>query len=219
MTIRKSRIHTTGFTRVPAKTVEAARGLSSATVHEAGGKIGVVPSGVKPVHSHFRVCGSVVTVHCPPGDNLWLHYAIYAAAPGDVIVAYCSGAFDHGYWGEVMSTAAKVCRLGGLVLDGCVRDFELLAQVDFPVFARGLCIRGTDKDRMATGWVNEPISLEGLRGNPGDLVVGDCDGVVVLPQDRAVDVIAASVSRDEQELEICRRLMRGERTLEIYALG
>ena len=215
----KSRIHTTGFERVAASVIEAARGLGSATVHEAGGKIGVMPSAIKPVHPHFRVCGPAVTIHGPPGDNLWLHYAIYAAQPGDVLVAHCSGAFDHGYWGEVMSTAAVARGLGGLVLDGCVRDQQLLGEVGFPVFARGLCICGTDKDPHAMGCVNEPVSFEGLIVSPGDLVIGDNDGVVVVPQTRASEVVDASRARDAQELEICRRLMQGERTLDIYRLG
>ena len=214
-----SRIHTGGFERIAADVVEAAHGLASATVHEASGKAGVLPSAIKPVHPQFRVCGPAVTVYGPPGDNLWLHYAIYAAQPGDVLIVNCSGAFDHGYWGEVMSTAAAARGLGGLVLDGCVRDHQLLGDIGFPVFARGLCIRGTGKDRHATGWINEPVSFDGLIVNPGDLIVGDCDGVVAVPCERAAEVVEASRARDASELEICQRLMQGERTLDIYQLG
>lgn len=215
----KSRIRTTGFTRVAPELVERARTCSTATAHEAGGKIGVMPPAIKPVHPQFRVCGPAVTVHSPPGDNLWLHYAIYAAQPGDVLVVHCSGRYDHGYWGEVMSTAAKARHLGGLVIDGCVRDKALLAEVGLPVFARGLCVRGTGKDKAAIGWINAPTQFDDLVVHPGDLVLGDGDGVVVVSQARAAEVIAASEQRDADELAICERLMAGETTLDIYGLG
>lgn len=215
----KSRIRTEGIERVAADLVERAQGLSSATVHEAGGKIGVMPSAIRPVHPQFRVCGPAVTVHLPPGDNLWLHYAIYAAQPGDVLVVYCNGVHDHGYWGEVMSTAAKARHLGGLVIDACVRDYLLLGEVGFPVFARGQCIRGTSKDKEAIGWINAPTLFGALTVHPGDLVIGDNDGVVVVPRGRAEEVIAASERRDADELAICERLMAGETTLDIYNLG
>ncbi len=215
----KSRIRTDGFTRVAPELVTRALPLSSATVHEAGGKIGVMPPAIKPVHGHFRICGPAVTVHSPPGDNLWLHYAIYAAQPGDVLVVHCQGAHDHGYWGEVMSTAAKARHLGGLVIDGGVRDYLLLEEVGFPVFARSQCIRGTGKDKAAIGWINAPLLFDDLVVNPGDLVIGDNDGVVIVPQARAEAVIAASETRDQAELDICRRLMAGETTLDIYGFG
>ncbi len=216
---RKAAIITEGFPRVGPALVSQAQGLASATIHEAGGKIGVMPHEIKPVHPHFRVCGPAVTVHSPPGDNLWLHYAIYAAKPGDVLVGYVEDRFDHGYWGEVMSTAAKARNLGGLVIDGCVRDFTLLGDVGFPVFARGLCIRGTGKDKQAYGAINRSLRFGGTAVEPGDLIVGDNDGVVVVPQARAAEVIAASRQRDDDEERICADLMAGASTLDIYKLG
>src|SRR5690606_22642629 len=125
----------------------------------------------------FRVCGPAVTVQSPGGDNLWLHRAIYAAEPGDVLVVHVSDKYDHGYWGEIMSTAAQVRGLGGLVIDGCVRDSTLLRSMTFPVFSRGLCIRGTGKDFGARGWVNYPLMIGGVTIQPGDLICGDEDGV------------------------------------------
>lgn len=206
------------FARVDPAIVELARDLSSATVHEASGKAGALPSAIKPVHPGFRVCGPAVTVHSPPGDNLWLHRAIYQAEPGDVLVVHCSGRHDHGYWGEVMSTAARARKLGALVIDGCVRDFDLLAEVGFPVFARGLCIRGTGKDKDAIGWINAPALFDDVIVAPGDLVIGDADGVVVVARDKASGVLEAARRRDADELEICRRLEAGETTLDIYGL-
>ncbi len=219
MTDPKQGIITSGFTRVAPDIIERAQGLSSATIHEAGGKIGVMPHEIKPVHPEFRVCGPAVPVHSPPGDNLWLHYAIYAAQPGDVLVVHTEGKYDHGYWGEVMSTAAKARHLGGLVIDACVRDYLLLREVGFPVFARGQCIRGTAKDKTAYGAINRQLRFGGLAVEPGDLVVGDNDGVVVVPQARAADVVEASYRRDAEEIAICERLMAGETTLDIYRLG
>jgi 4-hydroxy-4-methyl-2-oxoglutarate aldolase len=219
MTDPRSRIRTDGFRRVDPALIAQAQSLSSATLHEAGGKIGVMPHAIKPVAPGLRLCGPAFTVHSPPGDNLWLHYAIAAARPGDILVVHCSDAHDHGYWGEVMSTAAMARKLGGLVIDGCVRDGVLLGELGFPVFARGLCIRGTGKDRDAIGWINAPLRFGTLTVSPGDLVLGDGDGVVIVPEARAAEVITASQRRDADEVEICRRLQAGETTLDIYGLG
>lgn len=215
----KAAIRSVGVERVSAEVVATARALSSATLHEAGGKIGVLPSAIKPLHPQFRLCGPAVTVHGPGGDNLWLHYALYVAQPGDVLVVNCSGRYDHGYWGEVMSTAARARKLGGLVIDGCVRDFSLLGEIGFPVFARGLSIRGTAKDRQASGWINAVTQFGDVSVAPGDLIVGDADGVVAVPRADAAAVVAAGQAREADELEICRRLQSGESTLAIYNLA
>lgn len=194
----------------------AARNLPTPTLHEAGGKIGVLPHAIKPVAPSFRLCGPALTVHSPPGDNLWLHRALYAARPGDVMVVYCGGRFEHGYWGEIMSTAAQVRGLGGLVIDGCVRDGVLLEAIGFPVFARGLCIRGTGKDFSARGFVNHPIQLGDLVIRAGDLIVGDTDGVVAIPSGCVETVVAAAQKRETDEARILERLKAGETTLGIY---
>jgi 4-hydroxy-4-methyl-2-oxoglutarate aldolase len=204
------------FDRVPADVVAAARGLDAATLHEAGGRIGVMPSSIKPVAPGARVCGPAVTVHSPGGDNLWLHRAIYVARPGYVLVVHVSDAHDFGYWGEIMSTAAQVRGLAGLVIDGGVRDGAILAGVGLPVFARGLCIRGTGKDFGARGWINHPTLFGDLTVHPGDLIVGDTDGVVAIPRERAAEVVAAGHLRQAKEASILERLRGGERTLEVY---
>jgi 4-hydroxy-4-methyl-2-oxoglutarate aldolase len=196
--------------------IDAARVLPAATLHEAGGRIGVMPCAIKPMAPSFRVCGSAVTVHSPGGDNLWLHRALYVAQPGDVLVVSVSDVHEFGYWGEIMSTAARARHLGGLVIDGCVRDGALLEQVGFPVFARGLCMRGTGKDFGARGWINHPLLFGELCVDAGDLVVGDADGVVVLPRERAADVVNAAVAREQKEAGVLARLRQGERTLEVY---
>jgi 4-hydroxy-4-methyl-2-oxoglutarate aldolase len=215
----KSAIRLDGFDSVGQDVVSDAASLSSATLHEASGKIGFMPSAIKPIHPGFRLCGPAVPVLSPGGDNLWLHYAIYAARPGDVLVVHCSGEYDYGYWGEVMSTAAKARGIAGLVIDGCVRDGHLLVDVGFPVFSRGLCIRGTGKDREATGWINSVTRFDGLSVAPGDLVFGDGDGVVVLPKERAAQIVAEGRRRDDDEVGIMNRLRAGDSTLAIYNLN
>jgi 4-hydroxy-4-methyl-2-oxoglutarate aldolase len=202
--------------RVPTALVSAAATLPSSTLHEAAGKIGALPSAIKPVAPAFRVSGAALTVHSPPGDNLWLHRAIYVAQPGDVLVVYAGGRYEHGYWGEIMSTAAKVRGLAGLVIDGCVRDGALLAQIGFPVFARGLCIRGTGKDFDARGWINAPIRIDDVTVCPGDLIVGDGDGVVAIPRLQAEIALDAARKREADEKQYLQRLEAGEATLDIY---
>lgn len=199
----------------PATLLRAAK-LPAATVHEAGGRIGVLPSVIKPVGRAMRVCGPAVTVHSPGGDNLWLHRAIYVAQPGDVLVVHVSGVPDYGYWGEIMATAARERQLGGLVLDGCVRDAALLEDMGFPVFSAGLCIRGTGKDHGARGWINHPVRMGDLTISAGDLIVGDRDGVVAVPLAQVDEVVAASEAREAKEALVLKRLVAGERTLEVY---
>lgn len=202
--------------RVSAELVQAAKSLSTATLHEAAGKIGALPSAIKPLDASARVCGTALTVDSPGGDNLWLHRAIYAAQPGDVLVVRTADKYEHGYWGEIMSTAAAARGIAGLVIDACVRDGALLPSIGLPVFARGLCIRGTGKDFGATGWINAPLLFDDVIVHPGDLIVGDADGLVCLPRRQVAAILRAARDRDQQEAAIIERLKAGETTLEIY---
>lgn len=204
------------FTRVAPEVVKSGSALPTATLHEAGGKIGALPSAIKPLDPSFRLCGPALTVHSPGGDNLWLHRALDIAQPGDVLIVHTSGVYEHGYWGEIMNTMAQVRGLGGLIIDGCVRDGVLLQQMGFPVFARGLCIRGTGKDYGAIGWLNEPVMIGDIIVSAGDLLVGDRDGVVALPREKAKDIVAKGQRREAEEAEICKRLEAGETTMQIY---
>jgi 4-hydroxy-4-methyl-2-oxoglutarate aldolase len=202
--------------RVDASVVERARNLPTATLHEAGGKIGALPSAIKPVAPGFKICGTAFTIHSPGGDNLWLHRALVLARPGDVLVVYANSAYGHGYWGEVMTTQAKTRGLNGLVIDGGVRDADLLEQIGFPVFSRGLSIRGTSKDYGAIGWLNAPVRIGNVTVSPGDLIVGDRDGVMAIPRDQAAEVVEKAMQREADEQAICKRLEAGENTMHIY---
>lgn len=177
--------------------------ISPATAHEAMGKKGAMDSRIKPIYSGMRVCGPVLTVRCHPGDNIMLHKAIAMAEPGDVIVATV-GHSEAGYWGEVMTTVAQDRGVGGLVIDGCVRDGLDLKKRGFPAFATGLCMKGTVKETL--GSVNETICCGGVTVRPGDLVLGDDDGVVVIPRDQVREVLAKSQQKKAREEALMKKI-------------
>ncbi len=204
------------FDRVAPALVTAARALPTATLHEASGKRGFLPSAIKPVTPALRLAGPALPVQSPGGDNLWLHRALEVAKPGDVMVVHTGGAFDFGYWGEIMSSAAIARQLGGLVIDGGVRDSMLLQNLGLPVFSRGVSIRGTGKDYGALGWIGYPVLMGDLVVQPGDLIVGDEDGVVSLPRADAAKIIETSTAREAAEQEQLSRLANGETTMEIF---
>ena len=203
--------------RVPIKLVGQYKTLSSATVHEASGGKGALSSRIKPISPDMKVCGPVVTVKVRPGDNLMLHKAIYVARKGDVIVADAEGYMEAGAWGEIMAVAAQAREIAGLVFNGCVRDAQAMSDLGFPVFSRGLSIKGTEK--ISLGWINHPLILDNIMIHPGDLILGDRDGLVVVQREEAKDSFEKSVAREEKEKGIKERLRRGESTLNIYGFG
>ncbi|MBS0221800.1 MAG: RraA family protein [Proteobacteria bacterium] len=139
-------------------------------------------TGLRQMHRQGRMCGVAFTVHVPPGDNLMMHRALDIAAPGDVLVVNAGGELTNAIAGEIMTTYAKERKLGGFVIDGAIRDSGSIGAEDFPVFARGVTHRGPFKN--GPGEINVPISIGGMVVMPGDIIVGDEDGVVtVSPQD------------------------------------
>lgn len=206
------------MTYTPEQLTEAGR-LGAATLHEAAGRIGALPSAIKPVAPDMRIAGPAFTVHIPAGDNLWIHRALYQAAPGDVLVVSTSGGVEWGYWGDILNEAAMAQRLGGLVIDGGVRDVAGLATMAFPVFSNGICLNGTIKGFEATAWLRQPIRIGEVVVAHGDLVVGDRDGVVILPQKSVADALVAGTRREQDEAEKISRIRAGERTIDIYGFG
>lgn len=190
--------------------------LGSATLHEAGGRIGALPAAIRAMTPSPAFAGPALTVSCPPADNLWLHRAVYAAAPGDVLIANVSGAYEWGYWGEVLSCAARERRIAGVVIDGCVRDLVRLAEIGLPVFARGSAIRGTVKHLEGVGAINGDLVVGEIIVRPGDWVVGDEDGVVVIPHDNLDGVLAEAHQRVDKEARLIQELRHGKRTLDLY---
>ncbi|MFM2326005.1 MAG: hypothetical protein RIR31_207 [Bacteroidota bacterium] len=188
--------------------------FSAATIHEALGKIGNLPSAIKPIHSKMKVCGPAYTVKTMPRDNILLHRAYAYAKPGDVIIANCSGFYEAGYWGDLMSLGAKTKGINGLVIDGCVRDADDIEAMDFNVFSRGLCIVGTSNH--GDGFLNEPIVIGDVLINPGDIIIGDRDGVVAVPQNRIAEVIEKAIAREAKEENVRKQLREGKTSIEIY---
>lgn len=198
---------------------QQAAAFSAATLHEAAGLAGALPSAIKPLHPSFRICGPALPVVTPPGDNLWIHKAVSQGLPGQILVVFTCGSTEAGYWGEILSHAAMARGVGGVVLDACARDGARLPEVGLPVFARGLCLAGTSKRRDGHGAVGKSIRIGDVRIEPGDLVVGDADGVVVLPAATIADVLSAAADREQKEIAAVRSLSRRESTtLQLYGL-
>lgn len=193
--------------------------LGASTLHEAAGRIGALPSAITALYREQpAMAGPAATVLCPVGDNLWLHRAIYTAAPGDVLVVEVGAGEDFGYWGEIMATAAQQRGIAGLVISGCVRDAVQLQRLGFPVFSKGTCIRGTVKDPLRPGAIGGRLRLGDVVISPGDLVVGDADGVVVVPADQAEAAVVAGEARERTEAGVMAQLRAGGTTLEIFGL-
>jgi len=203
--------------RVPTDLVHQYNELSSATVHEASGGKGALSSRIKPISPDMKVCGPIVTVKVRPGDNLMLHKAIYVAQKGDVIVADAGGYMEAGAWGEIMAVAAQARKIAGFVFNGCVRDAQAMSDLGFPVFSCGLSIKGTEK--ISLGWINHPLNMDNITIHPGDLILGDRDGLVVVQREEAKEIFEKSVAREEKEKGIKERLRQGESTLNIYGFG
>ena len=202
--------------QVPQEMVEKFRKLAVATVYEASGRYGDVDCRIKPIHKGIKICGSVLTVQCHPRDNLMLHKALEIAKPGEIIVAATGGHPNAGYWGDLMATSAVARDVGGLAIDGCIRDSEEIIEMGFPVFSRGVAITGTVKNTL--GKVNHPIIFGGIQVKPGDLILGDDDGMVVVEQSRIREVYEKACSRVEKEVEKAKVLKSGVSSVEFNGL-
>ena len=186
----------------------------SATVHEAMGRRGALDPAIKPIRTEMCICGPALTVRCHTGDNLMLIKAISMARPGDVIIADMGAAVDSGPFGEVLAVDCITHGIEGLVVSCSVRDSKEIAELGFPVFSNGLCIKGTAKATL--GSINHPISVGGQIVRPGDLVIGDADGIVIVPREEAPDVLKAAQERTAKEAGVMERLRKGESLFEIY---
>lgn len=180
-----------------AELVAAYGPVSAPVANDCYGRRNIMDAGIKPVRHGMRICGRAVTVQLPPDDNLMLHAALHAAEPGDILVANTGNDRHSGAWGELMTRAAISRKLGGLVLDGMCRDSDWIAGSGFPVFARGTCARGSRK--AGPGHVNIAIACGNVVVHHGDLIIGDDDGLMVVP---ARDVAAL--------LPLCLEKIAGE---------
>jgi 4-hydroxy-4-methyl-2-oxoglutarate aldolase len=190
----------------------------SAMVHEALGKVGALPPELHPMFESAALYGPAFTVETAPGDNTWLHYALAAAPPGSVIVCSCGGAYDFGYFGEVMAVAAHQRGLAGLLIDGKVRDTRELQEIGFPVFARGRCITGTRKGDFRFGGIGGPISIGHVTILPGDFVIGDRDGVVVVDESTLGTLAAVTAQRADTEERWIQELRQDRSSIEVLKI-
>jgi 4-hydroxy-4-methyl-2-oxoglutarate aldolase len=193
--------------------IELARAQAAATVYEAAGQEGAMDAGIHSVAPGMQLCGRALTVRCQPADNLTLHAAVALARPGDIIVANVGDFLEAGHWGEILTVAAQARGIGGLVINGGVRDIEAAQRHGFPVFARGVSMKATVK--RVLGDINLPITCGNVSISPGDLVLADDDGVVVIPAGRVEQILRAATERENREADVMRRLNNGELTLDI----
>ena len=170
----------------------------SASLHEVMGKKGALSPDIRPVWPRQRMVGSALTVYSRPGDNLMLHKALQIAKPGDVIMMNNEGCTETGGMvGGIMLTSAKARGIVGLVTDGSCRDTMMIEKISFPVWSRGISIKGTTK--AVPGTINHPIVLGGVVVNPGDIVFADNDGIVVIPLGIAEEVLKLAQEREANE--------------------
>ena len=201
---------------VSIATLHALRQLGAATIYEAQGAQGALDSGIKPSAPGMRLAGPALTVDTRPADNLMLHYAMLKARPGDVLVVDAKGFLEAGVWGDVFTEQAQRIGLAGLVIHGAVRDAAAMTEAGFPVFSRGLSIKGTGKHQP--GRLNVTVTIGDVGIDPGDIVVGDQDGVVVVRRHEVDAVLLKSRQREEKEAQFRQQIRDGATTVELLGL-
>ncbi|MER3385182.1 RraA family protein [Pectobacterium aroidearum] len=196
--------------------IEKLKRLGTATIYEAQGATGSLDSSIKPLARGMKFVGPAMTLQMRPGDNLMIHYALLHAKKGDVLVINCDGFTGAGIWGDVLTAQAQNIGLAGLVVNGAVRDSDAIIESNFPVFAKGLSIRGTEKKQP--GKLNESILIGDCMIHPGDIIVGDSDGLVVIERTRLEDVIHLAEMREQKESIYKEKISQGSSTAELMDL-
>lgn len=193
---------------IPQEIIAGYKKIPVANIGDARGRFGCMSWMIKPMNPDMRICGPALTVQTYRADNLAIHVALKMARPGDVLVIDAGGIYDTGLWGGLMNQMARQKKLGGIILDGGVRDSQELAASDFPVFARAVSPQGGFK--ASPGSVNVAISCGDVPVLPGDLVVGDADGIVVVPSGKTKEILEKSLAVVEKEKELRERMVKGE---------